>query len=165
MDAVATQKNEASSVHERGKKMKKHSAVMLISVFTIMVGWAMIFPAYGQEKEVGALMEPTGFTIARLVVGTGIENREPVGVAETFPASTEKVYCFLEATNIAEDTQVSFVWFYGEKEMLNFSLTLKMGSRWRTNASKNIAGMKGDWKVELRDSNGNLLKEIKFKVE
>ena len=144
--------------------MKKHGAVMLILVFTMIVGWAIVFPAYGQEKakEEGA---PTGFTIARLVVGTGVENREPVGVAETFPASTEKVSCFLEATGIAEDTEVSFVWFYGEKEMLKISLPLKMGSRWRTNASKNLAGMKGDWKVELRDSDGNLLQEIKFKVE
>lgn len=139
--------------------MKKHGAVMLILVLTMMVGWAIVFPAFGQEKA------KEGFTIARFVVGTGVENREPVGVAETFPASTEKVYCFLEATGIAEDTEVSFVWFYGEKEMLKINLPLKMGSKWRTNASKNIAGMKGDWKVELRDSNGNPLKEIKFKVE
>jgi hypothetical protein len=139
--------------------MKKHGAMMLILVLMVIVGWTMVFLAYGQEKAKGL------FTIARLVVGTGVDNREPVGVAETFPASTEKVYCFLEATGIAEDTEISFVWFYGEKEMLKINLPIKMGSRWRTNASKNIAGMKGDWKVELRDSNGNLLKEIKFKVE
>jgi hypothetical protein len=137
--------------------MKKHGAMMLILVLMMMVGWAIVFPAYGQEKA--------GFTVARFVVGTGVENREPVGVAETFPASTEKVSCFLEATGIAEDTEVSFVWFYGDKEMLKTSLPLKMGSRWRTYATKNLAGMKGDWKVELRDSNGNPLQEIKFKVE
>ncbi len=139
--------------------MKKHGAMMLIPVLMMIVGLVMVFPAYGQEKA------KEGFTIARLVVGTGIENREPVGVAETFPTSTEKVYCFLEGTGIAEDTEVSFVWFYGEKEMLKTSLPVKMGSRWRTYASKNLAGMKGDWKVELRDSAGNLLKEITFKVE
>jgi hypothetical protein len=138
--------------------MKKYGAMMLILFFTMMVGWAIVFPAYGQEKA-------TGFTIARFVVGTGVENREPVGVAEMFPAPTEKVFCFLEATGISEDTEVSFVWFYGEKEMLKTSLPLKMGSRWRTYASKNLAGMKGDWKVELRDSSGNSLKEIAFKVE
>ena len=155
---MVKQITESRSVHERGKKMKKQGVVMLVLVLTMLVGWAIVFPAYGQEKA-------TGFTIARFVVGTGVENREPAGVAETFPASTEKVCCFLEATGIAEDTEVSFVWFYGEKEMLKTSLPLKMGSRWRTYATKNLAGMKGDWKVELRDSNGNPLKEIKFKVE
>ena len=94
-----------------------------------------------------------------------MEDYEPVGVAETFPASTEKVYCFLEATDIAKDTEVSFVWFHDEKEMLKFSVPLKMGSRWRTYANKNLRELKGDWKVEIRDSDGNLVKEIKFKVE
>jgi hypothetical protein len=139
--------------------MKKHGAMMLISVFTIIVGWAMVFPAYGQEKA------KEGFTIARLVVGTGVEDREPVGVAETFPASTEKVYCFLEATGIAKDTEVSFVWFSGEKEMSKFSAPLKMGPRWRTHAEKNLRGIKGDWKVEIRDSEGKVVKDVKFKVE
>jgi hypothetical protein len=36
--------------------------------------------------------------MVRLVVGTGVEDSEPVGAAETFPAPMEKVYCFLEAT-------------------------------------------------------------------
>jgi hypothetical protein len=73
-----------------------------------------------------------------LVVGTGVENSEPAGVAETFPASTEKVTWFLEATNIAKDSEVSFVWFHGEKEMLKTTLPLKMGPRWRTYATKNL---------------------------
>jgi hypothetical protein len=147
--------------------MKKHERVMLVLALTIIAICGIVLPIQGQEKgkEEGALKETAGLTIARLVVGTGVDNREPVGVAEVFPASTEKVYCFLEATGIAKDTEVSFVWFYGEKEMLKISLPVKMGSRWRTNASKNLGGLKGEWKVEIRDPDGNLLKDTKFKVE
>ena len=147
--------------------MKKCEAVVFILVLTIIVGWGIVSPAYGQEKvkQEGALKETTGFTITRLVVGTGVDNREPVGVAEVFPGSTEKVYCFLEATGIAKDKEVSVVWFHGQKEMQKVSLPLKMGSRWRTYASKNLRGLKGDWKVELRGPDGNLLKDVKFKVE
>jgi hypothetical protein len=147
--------------------MKKHERVMLVLALTVIVICGIVLPIQGQEegKEEGALKETAGFTIARLAVGTGIDNREPGGVAEVFPVSTERVYCFLEATDIAEDTQVSFVWFYGDKEMAKVSLPLKMGSRWRTHTSKNLAGLKGEWKVEIRDPDGNLLKDIKFKVE
>jgi hypothetical protein len=147
--------------------MKKYGAVILILVFTIIAGWGIVLPAYGQEKgkQEGALKETTGFTIARLVVGTGVDNREPVGVAEVFPGSTEKVYCFLEATGIAKDMEVSFIWFHGQKEMLKASLPLKMGPKWRTCAYKNLRGLKGDWKVEIRGPDGNLLKDVKFKVE
>jgi hypothetical protein len=119
-------------------------------------------PVFGQEK---AKMEKTGITVARLVVGTGVENREPVGVAETFPGTTEKVYCFLEATDIPGDMEITFVWFHGEKEILKSALPLKMGPRWRTYADKNLYGLKGGWKVEVRDASGNLIKDVKFKVE
>lgn len=112
-----------------------------------------------------AAKDAAGFTIARLVVGTGIENREPAGVAEIFLASTEKVYCFLEATGIAKDTEVSFVWIYNQKEILKTNMPLKAGPKWRTNTNKNLRGLKGDWKVEIRDSAGNVLKDVKFKVE
>ena len=111
--------------------MKKHGVVMFIFVFILITAWGMVLAVYGQEKgkQEGISKVMAVFTIQRLVVGTGVDKSEPVGVAETFPASTEKVYCFLEATDIAKDTEVSFVWWYGEKEMLKSNLTLKMGSR------------------------------------
>jgi hypothetical protein len=94
-----------------------------------------------------------------------VENNEPVGVAETFPVSTEKVSCFLQATDIAKDTELSLVWFHNQDEKLKTILPLKLGKRWRTYANKNLRGLKGDWKIEIKDAGGNLLKEVKFKVE
>jgi hypothetical protein len=129
---------------------------IVLSILFVMVILVISLPASGQKKE---------FMISRLVIGTGVENREPVGVAETFPVTTKKVYCFLEATEILQDTEISFVWFHGEKEMLKTNLPLQTGPKWRTFADKNIGGMKGDWKVEVRDIKGNLVKDIKFKVE
>jgi hypothetical protein len=147
--------------------MKKHGAGILILVLIVIAIWGIILPVYGQEKgkQEGATKETAPFAIKRLVVGTGVENGEPVGAAETFPASTEKVYCFLEAADIAKDTEVSFVWWYGEKEMLKTTLPLKAGSKWRTYANKNLRGMKGEWKVEVRSLDGKVLKDVKFKVE
>jgi len=58
---------------------------------------ALAYPALGQEKPKAEAKE---MTLARAVVGTGVDNMEPVGAAETFPAATEKVFCFIEASNI-----------------------------------------------------------------
>ena len=138
---------------------RKKMVLILISIG--ILAWIVTPQANGQEKA----KEGTSLTIARLVVGTGVENSEPLGAAVAFPASTEKVYCFLEATNVAKDTEVSFVWSYGDKEMLKTSLPLKAGPKWRTYANKNLMGLKGDWKVEIKDSEGKILKDIKFKVE
>jgi hypothetical protein len=132
-----------------------------------MVLMGAVRHTYEQEKvKPEATLKETGaFTIARLVVGTGIENREPGGVAESFSPSTERVYCFLEATEITQDTEVSFVWFHNQNELVKFNLPLQKGPRWRTYAFKNLYGQKGNWRVEIRDAEGRPLKEVKFKVE
>jgi hypothetical protein len=146
--------------------MKRHEAAVLAAILAGVTLFGMTLVAHGQEKaEQKGTKEAAGFTISRTVVGTGVENNEPVGAAETFPGTTEKVYCFLEAADIAKDTEVSLVWFHGQDEKLKSTLPLKEGKRWRTYADKNLRGLKGDWKVEIKDADGNLLKEVKFKVE
>ena len=146
--------------------MKKRP-MMLFLVLMALITWIVVLPVFGQEKAKteAAPKEGPGFTIGRAVMGTGVENREPVGVAEVFPATTEKVYCFLEATHIPKDMEISITWFHGQKEMRKINLPLKAGSRWRTYAQKNLGGLKGDWKVEIKDAEGKLLKDLTFKIE
>ena len=127
--------------------MRGFRLVFLSVLVAAVASWGMVLSVSGQDK-------PATIEIAQAVIGTGVENLEPKGVAETFPASTEKVYCFLEAKNIPKDTEVTFVWSMGDKEMLKFSTSLKAGARWRTYASKNLYGQKGDWKVEIKDAGG-----------
>ena len=138
--------------------MQRYRSVVLIVFLAALASWGMVPSVFGQDK-------PATLEIAQAVIGTGVENLEPKGVAETFPASTEKVYCFVEAKNVPDDTEVVFVWSLGDKEMLKFSTSLKAGARWRTYATKNLYGKKGDWKVEIKDAAGKALKEVKFKVE
>ena len=105
------------------------------------------------------------FSIARLVLCTGLENREPVGAAETFPASTGKVFCFIEAREVAADTTVTVDWKLDGKEIHRTELALKAGARWRTNAYKTVSGMPGAWEVTLLDSAGREVQTAAFKVE
>ena len=139
------------------------AALILVSFFTVGAS----FSAYGQNenKKAPATPETAGMTITRLVIGTSVDNREPVGIAEAFPSSTEKVICFLDAANIAGNTSVTFVWIYGGKEILKTTLPIPAGSRWRTRADKNLYGQVGDWKVEIRSAEGAVLKDVQFKVE
>jgi len=147
--------------------MKRHGAIILAVVLAAITALGMICQVSGQEKteQKPTSKEASGFSIVRVVVGTGVANKEPVGIAESFPASTKKVYCFLQASDIAKDMEVSLVWFHDQDEKLKTILPLKRGKRWRTYANKNLRGLKGDWKIEIKDAGGNLLKEVKFKVE
>ena len=56
--------------------MKKSLTLILVLALAVSLGLA--FPVSGQEKA----KETGPFTIARAAVGTGVENSEPVGVAE-----------------------------------------------------------------------------------
>ena len=144
--------------------MKKQSVRILVLLMSCALVGALAHPALGQEKP-KAESVAMEMTLARAVVGTGVDNMEPVGVAETFPAATERVFCFIEANNIPKDTEISLVWSLGGKEVRTINLSLKAGPRWRTWAYKNLAGQKGDWKVEIKDAGGKVLKEVQFKVE
>lgn len=146
--------------------MIKKSITFVFAVTLILISNR----AYSQEGMTETTAKPKAkiaelFNVAQFVVCSGVENRVPTGIAETFSASTFTVYAFLDATKITEDTQVTFVWIYNKKEISKFELPLKKGYRWRTFASKTVSGMKGDWAVELKDANGDTLKTVQFKIE
>ncbi len=103
--------------------------------------------------------------ISRMEIAGSVENHEPVGTAATFPANTEKVYCFLELKGVPQDTTITYVWTLGPNEMGKVTQQVKKSSRWRTWASKTLGGMKGDWKVDVLDESGAVLKSAAFKVE
>ena len=159
--------------------MKRGSSFAWVVVAAVIAALMFTVPAFAQEKakpaapakapapktEAAPAKEKGEFAIARAVVGTGVENKEPVGAADAFPASTEKVSCFIEATNVPKDMELTTVWSMGDKEMRKINATVKAGPRWRTWVEKKVGGMKGDWKVEIKDADGKVLKDVKFKVE
>jgi hypothetical protein len=139
----------------------------MILVFTIST--SLFFISCASLKGRGGLNRngehSSQFAIEKLVIAEDVKDRKPVGASDIFPAATEKVYCFIEATNIKKDTQIKFVWYRDSKRVHTYKLPLKQGDRWRTYAYKNIYGKKGKWKVEIKDSAGNIIKTASFSVE
>ncbi len=142
--------------------MKKLSSIIIIAALAFIT--MAHIPADVQSQE-GAPSGSASFEIGRLVIAGSIDNREPVGIVNAFASSTEKVYCFLEALNINEDTSVSFVWYLGETEKARVELPIRQSRRWRTYSSKKLGGLTGDWKVELQGADGSVLQVVEFSVE
>lgn len=136
--------------------MKLRFAV-LGSIITLILSLVFLSPA--------SSMDDPGFTISRMVMCEMVAEKEPVIITDTFHAATEKAFCFLEAIEIEHDTTVSFVWYFEDKEMARISLPLIKGARWRTYSSKKLAGLKGNWKVELQESSGIVLNSVSFQVQ
>ena len=103
--------------------------------------------------------------ISKMEIAGSVENREPIGIAASFPATQEKVYCFLEFKDVPQDTTITYVWTLGQTDMGKVTQQVKKSSRWRTWANKSVGGMKGDWKVDVLDESGAVLKSATFTVE
>jgi hypothetical protein len=101
---------------------------------------------------------------AEAQVGTAVENRSLSGAAESFPATTEKLYCFSRVTDVPTESEIEHVWYKGETEMGRVKLRIG-GSPWRTHSSKNL-GMAptGDWRCDVVHD-GKVIQSAKFKVE
>lgn len=130
------------------------SRVVLLGVLMLLVG----LPT--------AAMSQTGpFSVARLVVCENVQDRSPVNVMEVFPEGMQTVFCFLEARDIPEATEVAMVWYFEEQEVARVPLSIGQGARWRTYTSKKTMGQKGNWKVYLQDSTDNTLASVQFDIE
>jgi hypothetical protein len=134
--------------------MKTLSRVLLIIILVVF-----------NVSLVYAMRHNPVFSTERFVISKNVIYREPVGAGNSFSADAETVFCFLEARDISEETIVSFVWYHGENEMAVVDLPLVQGSRWRTFSSKKLAGLTGNWRVELHDSEGHILETVTFSVE
>ena len=93
-------------------------------------------------------------------LGKDVKDRMVVDEATSFPKNS-KVFLWMKFTGGASD-QVTVTWKNGSS---SHNTTLVVGgSPWRTWASKTV-GKSGDWTVTVTDAEGNVLKEISFKVE
>jgi hypothetical protein len=122
-------------------------------------------PAPAEAAKAPEPAQVPSLTISRMEIAANVMDRKPVDVASSFPASTEKVYCYLEFKDVKKEATVNIVWTLGEKEMGKTLLMIKPYPKFRTWAAKSLYGMKGDWKVDVLDKKGSILKSATFTVQ
>jgi hypothetical protein len=100
------------------------------------------------------------FTLARTV-----ENREPKGSIEEIRADSKGVaviYAYSDVSGL-KDHILYYVWIHNGRQLARVKNGV-WSNRWRSYSSKVInSTMHGDWRVELRDSNGKVLAWSSFK--
>jgi len=104
-------------------------------------------------------------TLTRMEICSTVTDRKPVNIETHFPSSQDKVYCFLEFGGAKKETTVDVVWRLGQLEMGRVTLPVRRFPLFRTWANKTIFGMTGDWKVEVLDDKGVLIRSAAFTVQ
>jgi len=124
-----------------------------------------VTPAPAEAAKAPVPAQAPSLMISRIEIAANVMDRKPVDVGTSFPASTEKVYCYLEFKDVKKEATVNIGWALGEKEMGKTQLTIKPYPKFRTWAAKSLYGMKGEWKVNVLDEKGSILKSATFTVQ
>ena len=118
-----------------------------------------------EEKAKETPAATSALKIEKAVVAKGVENREPVEPGDSFPANVGRLFCFVKITGATSPTEIKFIWMKGDSSMGEIAQTVS-ASPWRTWSSKSIdKSWTGDWKVEVRDADNNLLTTVNFKIQ
>ena len=120
-----------------------------------------LLPREIRAQDERSAPDPAQPPAVELVLATAVEEREPVGVAEAFPADVGTIYAWLRVTGAAGGA-VEVVWRYGDRQ---FPVPLEIGSAaWRTWSTKRIPPeWTGAWSVEVRHE-GSVLASRNFTV-
>lgn len=109
-------------------------------------------------------VDASGLLVAEAAIATGIENRAPQGAAESFPAGTEKLYCYSKFTGGKAGDEITHKWIKGGQERASVNLKVG-GSPWRTFSSKSLGkDDNGSWTVEIRQGE-TVLKTLAFEIK
>lgn len=102
--------------------------------------------------------------VSRIIMSTGIENKEPVDNLSSITTGTETIYCFTEIQTDEYPTEVTHIWIH--EKNIEAEVKLFVGSpKWRTYSSKTILpGKTGQWKVEIYAQSGQLIDSVDFSV-
>lgn len=104
-------------------------------------------------------------SVEESAIALDVIDRMPVGSDSTFVASVGRVYCWTLVAGAEGEVAIHHVWFHGDQEMADMELRVG-GSPWRTWSSKAIVPeWTGAWRVEVRDSAGNVIETIRFTIQ
>ena len=106
--------------------------------------------------------EQSSMRVAESGVGAGVVDRELQDRAEEFPEGSE-VWLWTRVEGGAEGDRLVHVWLRGGEEVHRHELNVG-ASHWRTWSSKKLhAGPVGDWTVEARNADGEVLASAAFR--
>jgi DUF2914 family protein len=113
-----------------------------------------------------ARAESPRLRITELAVTTRIAKGNPIdSVHRISSAAVTALYCFTRIEGSDDtDTTITHVWYRGEEKVGEYKLPVK-GRKWRTFSKKGIRkDWAGDWRVEVLDSEGQVLRTVRFRM-
>jgi hypothetical protein len=113
------------------------------------------------------MVPSSGLRILRAYVCKGIEQSEPTEAGKSFVPEDGvlRLCCFSEIAGATGPDTILHIWRWGDREMARVVLEVK-SDRWRTWSTKRILDeWRGEWRVDIAESDGTVLTSLEFSVE
>jgi hypothetical protein len=134
------------------------TALLVMPMYTLAQDDAAAAPA-----DEAAVAPAGDISVVDAKVGTGVEDREIQGEADSFKPDVGRVYCWSKIKG-GEGSEISHVYYKDDQKVSEVKLKIKFASM-RTWSYKTIpAGAEGSWKVDIVGPDGAVLKSLPFTV-
>jgi hypothetical protein len=101
-------------------------------------------------------------SISQIAICTDVQDRVPVGEAESYPNDVGYLFCFTAVENAPSPTQLFHRWYVGDELVTEIPINVK-GESWRCWSRKTIQEKwSGPCRVEVLTEAGDLLKTVSF---
>ena len=104
--------------------------------------------------------------VTEMTVTTKIVRGNPIdSVHRISSTSVKALYCFTRIDSASDrETFIRHIWYRDNEKMGEYKLPVK-DKKWRTYSKKAIEkGWSGDWRIDALDSEGHILKSVKFRM-
>ena len=103
-----------------------------------------------------------GLSILEAETASEVEDRETVGATDSFSQGDE-INAWMKVQNPNGSTTLEIAWKVDGNELHTFDLDVDDSWGWRTWAQM-TASQAGDWEVDIRDDDGDVLETLSFTV-
>jgi hypothetical protein len=105
------------------------------------------------------------FGIVESALATGITERIPSGISDTFTVDVDKIWAYVKVRNRGVPTRVRMVWKQSGQVRMSVNLRVGKSPGWRTWSYKRISTRDvGSWTVDVLTEEGKLLHTLAFRV-
>jgi len=143
--------------------------VKLKTVFLCLALVWFICPLWGYaEQQLNSSVEPPDtepdFYLKKALMCERLKGSDPINTTVVFSGSKESAFCFNVFDPVLKETIIFHNWYYQDKIVSRLKRTLKP-PRWETYSVHKIGkNVKGPWRVEIVDDNGNIISVLRFSV-
>ena len=139
--------------------------ILRLSLFAVILCFLFPLSAKSQSKDTGGAKLPADkIVLARAIMCEDIQDLIPQNSTTVFSIEKRKAICFTSFDPVPEKTVIYHQWFHRDQASAKIKLTLKP-PRWSTYSSIQFRAEDiGPWRVEITDSQGNILDALRFSI-